>query len=593
MLLACGALAMAAPASALIVWKGKIVREWPEEAGEMDSSAQRMQSPAHPIGRYPHPKGTVWGLTILIDFSDTAPAFTKEQVDGWLNQRGYAEGGLKGSIRDYFFDNSNGIVDFQNQVVGFYRASQPKSYYESDSGYSRASALVSEAVAALDGQVDFSIFDNDGNGQTEAISIVYAGPMEAFGRGLWPHAGAINTTRDAVRVSRYQMTAMGSRLALYTFAHEVGHMLFGWPDLYGFGNYCIMGNASDSRNPVGINDLYRADQGWIPIVDIDSTMNARFYAAPNAGGYRYVNPQRPEEAFFWSNVQNTNRWSTLRGSGLVLLHFDYAIRRNDPPNPLGLAVVQADGLKQLDETQWPEPGSDAADFFHAGTKAEFSGSTSPASRWNNGSASGLRIHEISANGAMMTFAVGTGTPGPGIGGSPGAAGMSAGGVSSAGMSSGGTSGGGMSAGGRAGSNAGGSGAAGASSGAAGSLSGMGGTVGAAGVPTVAGSTSLGGAGGSSAGATSGATGGAPVPGAPGGAGSSGATASGNAAGTAFGAGVGGMNAPGFPVAGSDVESGCTCRQTSAPFQRTPWLLALLGFSLSLGRRLRRPPSFTA
>ena len=118
-------------------------------------AAGALRSPSHPIGTYPDPKGAIWGLTILIDFSDTAPAFTKAQVEAWLNQRGYREGGLNGSIRDYFFDNSNGVVDFQNQVVGFYRASQPKNYNEADTGYSRASALVNEAVAAIDAEVDF------------------------------------------------------------------------------------------------------------------------------------------------------------------------------------------------------------------------------------------------------------------------------------------------------------------------------------------------------------------------------------------------------------------------------------------------------
>ena len=70
---------------------------------------------------------------------------------------------------------------------------------------------------------------------------------------------------------------------------------------------------------VGINDFYRADQGWIPFIEITAQTNARLYADVNAGGYRYVNPERPNELFFWSNIQNTDRWSSLRGKGLVVL----------------------------------------------------------------------------------------------------------------------------------------------------------------------------------------------------------------------------------------------------------------------------------
>jgi M6 family metalloprotease-like protein len=115
---------------------------------------------------------------------------------------------------------------------------------------------------------------------------------------------------------------MGSRLELYVFCHESGHMLFGWPDLYGFGDYCLMGNAQSPTNPVGINDFYRADQGWVPQIDITPETNARYSATPNGGGFRYVNPKRNTESFFWSNVQNAGRFKSLRGSGFLVLHFD-------------------------------------------------------------------------------------------------------------------------------------------------------------------------------------------------------------------------------------------------------------------------------
>jgi M6 family metalloprotease-like protein len=498
---------LSSPASALIVVDGKIVREWPDQPARTASAAPGTQLAEVGLGFYPSPKGMVRGLTLLVDFSDTSPAFSVEEVDAWLNEEGFSEDGLNGSVRDYFFENSNGVVDFRNQVVGFYRASQPKSYYESTPDYSGASELVSELFEAIDAEVDFSEFDNDGDGRTESISIVYAGPAETWGQGLWPHSGSINQMRDGVRLNRYQMTAMEQRFVLYTFVHEVGHMLFGWPDLYGFGNYCVMGNASDGANPVGINDFYRADQGWIPVIDLTAQTNRRFYADVNAGGYRYVNPDRPDEAFFWSNVQNNDRWSSLRGNGLVVLHFDAEIRTNDPPNPLSLAVVQADGQRELDQTMWPEPGSEQADFFSANGTSELSASTTPSSAWNDGAASGLRIYDVSDSGTSMTFTVGTGTPEPGIGGAGGAAGLGgAGAAAIGGATSGGagavgvaglTSNGGMAgtaiagAAGNGGavSSAGGTGAAGGNEGSAGS----------------AGFTSSGATGGTLAGASGGGT----------------------------------------------------------------------------------------
>jgi M6 family metalloprotease-like protein len=552
------------PVSALIVVDGKIVHEWPDQARRAARARSGAQLAEVGLGFYPDPKGVVHGLTLLVDFSDASPAFSAAEVDAWLNEPGFSEDGLNGSVRDYFFENSNGVVDFQNQVVGFYRASQPKSHYEGGNGYSGASELVSELLAAIDDEVDFSVFDNDGDGRTESISIVYAGNAETWGQGLWPHSGGLNQTLDGVRLTRYQMTAMEQRFVLYTFVHEVGHMLFGWPDLYGFGNYCVMGNASNGSNPVGINDFYRADQGWIPVIELTAQTNGRFYADVNAGGYRYVNPERPEEAFFWSNVQNTDRWSTLRGNGLVVLHFDADIRTNEPPNPLSLAVVQADGQRELDQTMWPEPGSEQADFYTASGNSELSASTNPSSAWNDDSASGLRLYDVSASGESMTFTVGTGTPEPGIGGAGGAGGL--GGAGAPAVGGAGSAGAATAGGAGVTSNAGMAGNSGA------------GEAGSSGVGGAAGNAGSAGATTSSAGGSAGATGlgGSTSAGATGGmlAGASGAGTNGRAGAPAGGApsGAAGMPSAAPPDAISE-EASCGCR---VPGTRRPGSFSLYG-----------------
>jgi M6 family metalloprotease-like protein len=430
---AVAALSLAGPARALIVVDGKIVPAWPDQAPVALPPGVQLAAPN--IGLYPDPKGVVYGLTLLIDFSDAPPAFTKPEIDAWLNQQGYGEDGLNGSVRDYFSDQSNGLIDFQNEIFGFYRAQHPKSHYESGDGYSGSDELFEELMDYFDPLVDFSKYDNDGDGRTDAISIVYAGPAETWGQGLWPHASGSNQKRDGVTVARYMMTNLGNSLGLYTFSHEVGHMLFGWPDLYGFGNYCIMGNGSSQKNPVGINDFYRADQGWIELVDVTADTNALYSAKVNGAGYRYTNPEDPQESFFWSNVRSEGRFSTIQGDGLLLLHFDKGIGRNDPPNPLSLAVVQADGKKDLDQTMWPNPGSDAQDFFHGAGKSEFSEAEFATAKWNDGSASKLRIYEIAPISEDMQFKVGYGPivmepsggmGGGGVGGADGAGGSAAG-----------------------------------------------------------------------------------------------------------------------------------------------------------------------
>jgi MYXO-CTERM domain-containing protein len=143
-------------------------------------------------------------------------------------------------------------------------------------------------------------------------------------------------------------------------------------------------------------------------VDLDNSTNAVYTTAPDAPAYRYVNSTNIGEYFLWSNVQPTQEWVSLKGGGILLWHFDNSIAGNAPPATLQLAVVQGGGTRILSATTWPSPGTAATDFFYKGNNSEFSASTKPASVWNNKSASGLRIYDISANGAQMTFSVGNG-----------------------------------------------------------------------------------------------------------------------------------------------------------------------------------------
>ncbi|HET7545371.1 MAG TPA: M6 family metalloprotease domain-containing protein [Polyangiaceae bacterium] len=532
---------LASEAQATIVVNGKAVPAWPDlEPGEPAPTALD-QFGASAAMLFPHPSGVLRGLTILVDFSDQAGAYSKTEVDAWLNSKGYNQFGLTGSVRDYYLKQSNGKVDYQNEVHGFYRAKKPKSYYQGGEAYERADELWAEVSAALDSEIDYSQFDNDKDGKTEAISVLYAGSEGTFGVGLWPHASQSNDRRDGVRLNRYMMTAMVEKPANYVFAHESGHMLFDWPDLYGVGDYCIMGNRGADTNPVGIDDVLRADQGWIDVIEIQSTTNARYRATPNGAAYRYTNPARPSEYFLWSNVQNVGEWKPLAAGGLLLWHFDKSISGNNPPQKLELAVVQGGGTRILSATTWPSPGSAKTDFFRKDVNAEFGAMTTPASKWNDGSASGLRIYDIGPSGPTVEFSVGVGpiTPegGSGSGGSSGASGAGTGGVVAAGGS--------VFAGG-----------AGAPAGNAG------GGPGGAGGSGTAGATPA--AGGVAAGGMSGVAG----------------SSSGSSSGTS-----GAIEAA--PSSGASDEAGCSCSTVTRRKSARSLAFALAAIALTVSRRRRR------
>ena len=193
-------------------------------------------------------------------------------------------------------------------------------------------------------------------------------------------------------------------------------MIFGWPDLYWYGDYCTMGNRANDLNPVAINDFYRADQGWIPFVDVTSEDVSLETTKPGEVCYRYKNPARPDkEGLVWSYVRNTGRNKVLKGSGLLMQHYDFSIGANSSADKLGLRIVHASAAgKSTDNVsdQWPSPGSTANTFFSYSAYPEFSDDKYPAIRWYNGSKTGLKITDIGTPGEMLTFCIGGNCPDP-------------------------------------------------------------------------------------------------------------------------------------------------------------------------------------
>ena len=403
-----------------IVYQGKRVQVWPEEARprftqpQSQTRALLKTTATTTKSHYAAPKGKIYSLTLLVDFSDKPAPVTISDVEDWLNKEGFNKDGCNGSVRDYYLDISNGQLDIVNEVYGWYRAKHPKSWYEKLQGYSGSDSLMKEVFAYFDPQVDFSRYDNDKDGTTEAINIVYAGAGETWGQGLWPHSGWSNEKRDGVKLTHHQMTDMPGKFSIYVFVHESGHMIFGWPDLYWYGDYCTMGNRANDLNPVAINDFYRADQGWIPFVDIssDDVNNVTSFEITKPGEvcYRYKNPARPDkEGLVWSYVRNTERNKALKGSGLLMQHYDFSIDGNSAADKLGLRIVHASAAGKSSDNpgdQWPNPGSTANTFFKSGTYSEFSDDKYPAIRWYNGSKTGLKITDIGNPAETLTFCIG-------------------------------------------------------------------------------------------------------------------------------------------------------------------------------------------
>jgi M6 family metalloprotease-like protein len=364
----------------------------------------------------PANQGNVLGLTLIIDFTDEPWSVPAADFDGYLNLEGYSGYGNNGSVRDYFFDVSGGILTYTNWVPPTYMTAPfPKTYYEDPNvQYGlRGRELVRWALDTLDDQGhDFSRYDSNGDGYIDAINVFYAGnPTGGWSVGLWPHSGGISWSADGVQSFKYQITNIGSAPTLATFCHENGHMIMLWPDLYdyggessGVGRFCLMCSTGSSTNPVRPCAYLRAEAGWETPVILEGLQTGLPASHDDMNIYKIPNSGVDNEYYMVECRFRSGRDGSIPDSGLAIWHIDEFGSNNDefqlPGQHYLVTLVQADGRWDL------ENGSnqgDSTDLWKAPTYVEFNPSTVPPATWWDGRDAPIYIDGISASGPYMTF----------------------------------------------------------------------------------------------------------------------------------------------------------------------------------------------
>jgi immune inhibitor A len=111
------------------------------------------------------------------------------------------------------------------------------------------------------------------------------------------------------------------------------------------------------------------------------------------------------EYFLVENRQMNRRDGDLPGGGLCLWHIDESKPdNNDELNGYKVALVQADGLKQLEHSDL-ELGDGGDPFPGDDNKRSCNWSTNPSTNANNGAPTCVSISGISDSAPIMTFTV--------------------------------------------------------------------------------------------------------------------------------------------------------------------------------------------
>ncbi len=362
-------------------------------------------------------RGDYMGLCLLIEFSDDPATISQEDVEAFCNEQGYSGYGNNGSVYDYFFDNSDGLLRYKNIVVSYYRAEHPKTYYcdESVSYGSRARQLIKEAVDNLRTKgFDFSQITADDRGYIYGTNVFYTGNRQNnWSKGLWPHKSQLYYPHEAGpgrSVLTYQITNMGQSLTLGTFCHENGHSICGLPDLYdygyesrGIGVYCLMCGGGHGKNPVQLCGYLKHCCGWGEITTIEHGQEVTLSSNRNEFAIFHKNEK---EYFLIENRKNQGRDKNLPTSGLAIWHVDVTGSNNN--EQMGPVIHYECSLEQADnqfDLEKKKNSGDPNDLFSASGNNRFADQTGPNSKWWDGTSSKLDIYDISDASDTMSFKV--------------------------------------------------------------------------------------------------------------------------------------------------------------------------------------------
>ena len=314
-----------------------------------------------PGGNFYH--GERHQLTIMVAFNDRPfvgnEAATLEQWNKIFNAKNFTEEPFKGSVHDYFMDQSYGEFNVIFDLVYVQVSGNAKKYASTYMHDENSQYLVQDIMEVLkqDSQIDWSKYDWNNDGYINQLLIIYAGygMNDAGGSDLiWPHQWWMSEHKkdldqdvycDPIPVSYGEKDYLvdcycvlaelrndDSYGTFGTICHEYTHC-FGFPDFYYNGNKPL-GNwdLMDSGNlnagcfqPTGYSAHERWLMGWLTPIELKETTSIVDMPALTDEGRAYLirNDAYENEFYIIENRQPLGWDASLPGSGIVIFHIDY------------------------------------------------------------------------------------------------------------------------------------------------------------------------------------------------------------------------------------------------------------------------------
>ncbi|MDR0748609.1 MAG: choice-of-anchor J domain-containing protein [Tannerellaceae bacterium] len=342
-------------------------------------------------------------LCVLVGFSDKPFGKAKGDYEILFNQLNLypADNSVKGSVRDFFRENSYGQLDFTVTVVGPYVADSTTAYYGDDAHYREFATF---AATAADADVDYNDFAD--NGVLETFHILFAGYGDENinnGQQIWSHKWQLASPiyRDGVRISVYSCSpelrgSSGNNITyIGVICHELTHV-FGAPDYYDTGNsgypgtgyWDLMASGSwndNGRQPSHINIFQKMLYEWVTpeALTTQKTVTGMPPSAQNPVAYT-IQANDNGELYVLDNRQKTGFDASLPGHGLLIWHVHPAALGGSGSNaghPQQLYPVWAAStiaIPNSSPSSYGPMGSPDTPFPGTSGKTSFAGTTTPA-----------------------------------------------------------------------------------------------------------------------------------------------------------------------------------------------------------------------
>ena len=300
------------------------------------------------------------GLVLLVEFSDAEGKLKSDAATQWynrFNQQGFSQNSHVGSVRDYFNEQSYGMLTIDFDVIGPLTLTNTREYYGSSPNSrldDRAAEMVIEALRLANPQVNYADYDWDGDGDVDQVYVIYAGITQYATQGyIWPHEWSLASAKywgcgtgsqrlDGVLIDTYAVSnelADATRLeGIGTACHEFSHCL-GYPDFYDTsysggtaGQYWDVLDAGSYNGPRNIGEIpspYTAYErwmaGWIDLIPLTEPTKVKNMPAINQEGVAYIirNTGNSNEYYILENRQRVTFGTGNGGHGLMVWHIDY------------------------------------------------------------------------------------------------------------------------------------------------------------------------------------------------------------------------------------------------------------------------------